>query len=60
MFWEENFTGKENLFLAVDMKNGGRRNVRKYKEIRGSEKYVILKKYMEIRGNENYVTLDIS
>ena len=20
-FWEENFTGKENLFLAVDMKN---------------------------------------
>ena len=44
-FWEEKFTGKENLFLAVDMKNCGRRNVRKQKETRGSE---------------NYVTLDIS
>ena len=36
-FWEEKFTGKENLFLAVDMKNGGRRNVRKHKDIRGSD-----------------------
>ena len=41
-FWEENFTGTENLFLAVDMKNGGRKNVRKQKEIRGSDKYVTL------------------
>ena len=41
-FWEEKFTGKENLFLAVDMKNCGRRNVRKHKEIRGSDKYATL------------------
>ena len=41
-FWEEKFTGKENLFLAVDMKNCGRRNVRKHKEIRGGDKYVTL------------------
>ena len=41
-FWEEKFTGKENLFLAVDMKNCGRRNVRKHKEIMGSDKYVTL------------------
>ena len=41
-FWEERFTGKENLFLAMDMKNGGRRNVRKHKEIRGTDKYVTL------------------
>ena len=41
-FWEEKFTGKENLFLAVNMKICGRCNVRKHKEIRGSKKYVTL------------------
>ena len=41
-FWEENFTGKESLFLAVDMKNCGRLNVGKHKEIRGSDKYITL------------------
>ena len=41
-FWEEKFTGKENLFLAVNMKNCGRHNVRKHKEIKGSNKYVTL------------------
>ena len=41
-FWEEKFTGKEIFFLAVDMKNGGRRNVKKHKDIRGSDKYVTL------------------
>ena len=30
------------IFLAVDMKNCGRRNVRKHKEIKGSDKYVTL------------------
>ena len=41
-FWERKFTGKENLFLVVDMKHCGRRNGRKHKEIRGSDKYVTL------------------
>ena len=41
-FREKKFTGKENLFLAVEMKNCGRRNVRKHKEIRGSDKYTTL------------------
>ena len=41
-FWEEKFTGKENLFSAVNMKNCGRQNVRKHKEIKGSDKYVTL------------------
>ena len=41
-FSEKNFTGKENLFLAVNMKNCGRRNVREHKEIKGSDKYVTL------------------
>ena len=30
------------MFLAVDMKNCGRRNIRKQKEIRGSDEYVTL------------------
>ena len=42
MFWEEKFTGKENLFLAGDIQNCGRHNVRKHKEIRGSDKYITL------------------
>ena len=37
-FWEEIFTGEKNLFLAVDMKNCGRCNVSKHKDIKGSEK----------------------
>ena len=41
-FWEENFTGKEYFFLSMSMKNCGRRNVRKHKEIRGSDKYITL------------------
>ena len=41
-FWEEKFTGKENLFLAVNIKKCGRRNVRKHKDIKGSDKYVTL------------------
>ena len=41
-FWEGKFTCRESLFLSVNMKNCGRRNVRKHKEIRGSDKYVTL------------------
>ena len=42
MFWEEKFTGKENLFLTVDMKYCGPRNIKKHKEIKGSDKYATL------------------
>ena len=41
-FWEEKFTGKENLLLSVNMKKFGRHKVRKPKEIKGSDKYVTL------------------
>ena len=41
-FWEERFTGEEKLFSAVNMKFCGRRNVRKHREIKGSDKYVTL------------------
>ena len=45
MFWEEKFTDDKKLFSAVNMKNCGRHNVRKHREIKASD---------------NYVTLDIS
>ena len=41
-FWEGKFTAKENLFLAVNMKNCGHRNVKRHKEIKGSNKHFIL------------------
>ena len=41
-FWEGKFTVKEILFLSVNTKKCGRRKVRKDKEIKGSDKYVIL------------------
>ena len=39
-FWEKKFTLGE--FKAVNMKNCGRRNVRKHRDIKGSDKYVTL------------------
>ena len=42
MFWEEKFTGKEDLFQSANMKNCGRRKVRKQKDIKGSDKIVNL------------------
>ena len=42
MFWEENFTGKKDLFQSVNMKNCGRRKVRKQKEIKVSDKIITL------------------
>ena len=58
--WERKLPGKKDFFLSVNMKNCGRWNVRKHKEIRGNDKYVALKKHKEIRGSDNYVTLEIS
>ena len=44
--WEEEVTGEEKFtvgeFSDVKMKNGGRQNVRKHRDIKGSDKYVIL------------------
>ena len=41
-FWEGKFTGKKYFFQSVNMKNCGRRKVRKHKEIKGSGKCVTL------------------
>ena len=40
--WEEKFTGREHIFLAVNMQNCGHHSVRKHKEIKGSDKYVTM------------------
>ena len=53
MFWEEKFTGEENLFSAVNMKNCCRRNVRKHKEIKGSDKYFNLDIFLKFDSLEN-------
>ena len=45
-FWEEKFTGKKkDLFEPVNMRNCGKRNFRKHKEIKDSDERVILKAY---------------
>ena len=41
-FWEEKFTGKKDLFQSVNIRNYGRRKVRKHKEIKGSNKIFTL------------------
>ena len=41
-FWKENITGEEKLFSTVNMENLYRRNVRKHREIKCSDKYVTL------------------
>ena len=41
-FWEEKFTGKKDLFQSVNMKDCGRRKVRKHKGIKGSENIITL------------------
>ena len=41
-FWEEEFTGKQDLFESVNMKNCGLCKVRKHKEIKGSDNYITL------------------
>ena len=44
-FWEEKFTGKQDLFEPVNMKKPGRRKVRKHKDIKGGDKCVTLNIY---------------
>ena len=66
-FWEEKFTGKE-IFSGCEHKNCGRRNVRKHKEIKGSDNYVTLyisSKFdslgkMKIKSSESKGKLKIS
>ena len=53
-FWEEKFTGKQDLFESVNMKKFGRRKVRKHKDIKGSEKCVTLNIYEILNISEKF------
>ena len=57
-FWEENFTGKQDLFESVNMKNCGQHNVRKHKEIKGSDKCVTLNIYEILNISEKFDSLN--
>ena len=57
-FWEEMFTGKQDLFESANMKNCGRRKVRKHKEIKGSDKCVTLNIYDILNISEKFDDLN--
>ena len=56
--WEEKFTGKEDFFEYVNMKNCGRRKVRKHKDIKGSDKCVTLNIYDILNISEKFDNLN--
>ena len=53
-FWEEKFTGKQDLFESVNMRNCGRRNVRKHREIKDSDDCVTLNMYEILNISEKF------
>ena len=58
-FWEEKFTGnKQDLFESVNMRNCGKLNVRKHKEIKGSDKCVTLNMYEILNIPEKFDDLN--
>ena len=58
-FWEEKFTGKkQDLSESVNMRNCGQRNVRKPKEIKGSDKCVTLNMYEILNISEKFDDLN--
>ena len=58
-FWEEKFTGKkQDLFESVNMRNCGQCNVRKQKEIKGSDKCVTLNMYDIFNISEKFDDMD--
>ena len=57
-FWEEKFTGKQYFFESVNMKKCGQRNVRKHKEIKGSDKCVTLNIYDIFNISEKFDDLN--
>ena len=58
MFWEENFTGKHDLFESMKMEICGCRKVRKLNEIKGSDKCVTLNIYDILNISEKFDNLN--
>ena len=59
-FWEENFTGKkQDLFEPVNMRNCGKHNFRKHREIRESDERVTYENMYEVlKFSEKFDKLD--
>ena len=58
-FWKEKFTGKkQDLFDSMNMRNCGQLNVRKHKEIKGSDKCVTLNMYDILNISEKFDDLN--
>ena len=58
-FWEENSTGKKQyLFVYVNMRNCGQRNVSTHKEIKDSDDRVTLNMYDILKFSEKLHNLD--
>ena len=57
-FWEEKFTGKQDFFVSVNIKNCGCQKVRKHKEIKGSDKCVTLNIYEILNISEKFDNLN--
>ena len=57
-FWEEKFTGKKDLFESVNIKNCGQHNVRKHKDIKGSDKCVTLNIYEIVNISDKFDDLN--
>ena len=58
-FWKEKFTGKkQDFFESMNMKNCGQRNVRKHKDIEGSDKCVTLNMYEILNISEKFDDMD--
>ena len=58
-FWEEKFTGKkQDLFVSVNTRNCGQRNVRKHKEIKDSDERVTLNMNEILKISEKFDDLD--
>ena len=60
-FWEEKFAGKkQDFFEPVNMRNCGKRNVRKHKEFKkGDERVTDENKYEILKISENFGILDM-
>ena len=58
-FWEGKFTGKnQDLFVYVNMRNCGQRNVRKHREIKDSGERVTLNMNGILKISEEFDNLD--
>ena len=57
-FWEEKFTGKQELFQSMSMKNCVRQKFMKHKDIKGSDKCVTWNIYEILNISEKFDSLN--